>query len=60
MARPRFRHLLRRSLLGFLPDQGLGAVDAVSRVMARELGWSEKQRAAEADAYRARAEAVPV
>jgi glycerol-3-phosphate dehydrogenase len=46
--------MLRRSYLGFLPDRGVGAADAASRVMQRELGWSEFRRIEEVDAYRAR------
>lgn len=52
--------LLRRSLLGFQPDQGIAAADAVSQLMARELKWSESQRQREVESYRARVEAVPV
>jgi glycerol-3-phosphate dehydrogenase len=50
--------MLRRSLLGFRPDQGLRAVEAVADWMGRELGWSPAQRAAEVEAYRRRAREV--
>jgi glycerol-3-phosphate dehydrogenase len=46
--------LLRRSLLGFRPDQGAAAVEPVSRLMGRELDWSESQRRREVESYRAR------
>ncbi len=52
--------MLRRSLLGFRPDQGLRAADAVAFWMARELGWSETQRQREVEAYRRRAQEVTV
>lgn len=45
--------LLRRTRLGFTVDQGLGALDGVATLMARELGWiaeeSRTQRAAYLD-----------
>jgi glycerol-3-phosphate dehydrogenase len=41
----------RRSLLGATADQGWSAVDAVSRLVARERGWSETQRLAAIDVY---------
>ncbi|MGB9605326.1 MAG: glycerol-3-phosphate dehydrogenase C-terminal domain-containing protein, partial [Bryobacteraceae bacterium] len=50
--------MLRRSLLGFRPDQGLRAVEAVADRMARELGWSAAERDAEVDSYRRRAQEV--
>jgi len=50
--------MLRRSLLGFRPDQGLRAVEAVADWMGRELGWSAAHRAAEVEAYRRRAREV--
>ncbi len=52
--------MLRRSLLGFRPDQGLRAVDAVASWMGRELGWSEAQRQKEVEAYRRRVQEVTV
>lgn len=54
--------MLRRSYLGFAPDRGAGAADAVSYRMQRELRWSEERRRKEVRAYRARVERdlVPV
>jgi glycerol-3-phosphate dehydrogenase len=46
--------MLRRSYLGFLPDRGVDAADRASRVMQRELGWTEFRRIEEVNAYRAR------
>ncbi|MGH9158463.1 MAG: glycerol-3-phosphate dehydrogenase/oxidase [Vicinamibacteraceae bacterium] len=43
--------LLRRTRLGFRADQGNGAVERVARLMAGELGWSEKRRLDETRAY---------
>ena len=43
--------LLRRSLLGFSPDQGRKAAPAVARLMADELGWTAARQAAELEAY---------
>jgi glycerol-3-phosphate dehydrogenase len=48
--------MLRRSYLGFAPDRGAGAADAVSYRMQRELQWSEERRRNEVRAYRARIE----
>jgi glycerol-3-phosphate dehydrogenase len=44
--------LLRRTLLGFSPDQGTRAVAAAAAVMARELRWTPVRTAAEIEAYR--------
>lgn len=52
--------MLRRSLLGFRPDQGLRAAPAVAAWMARELGWSDSRRLAEIEAYQHRAQEVTV
>lgn len=52
--------MLRRSLLGFRPDQGTRAVEAVSRWMARELGWPEARRRAEVEQYQHRVQEVRV
>jgi len=43
--------LLRRSLLGFSPDQGMAAAPAVARLMAEELNWTAARQAAELEAY---------
>jgi glycerol-3-phosphate dehydrogenase len=48
--------MLRRSYLGFAPDRGAGAADAVSYRMQRELQWSEERRRTEVRTYRARVE----
>jgi glycerol-3-phosphate dehydrogenase len=48
--------MLRRSYLGFAPDRGAGAADAVSYRMQRELQWSEERRRHEVRTYRARVE----
>jgi glycerol-3-phosphate dehydrogenase len=47
--------LLRRSLLGLAPCQGLDAVDAVAAEMGALLGWDAATRLRQADEYRARA-----
>ncbi len=52
--------MLRRSLLGFSRDRGLGALEAVAAWMARELGWPESRRRAEIEAYRHQVEEVMV
>jgi len=44
--------LLRRSLVGFRPDQGLNAAEAVANVMAEELKWTAARKAAEIRSYR--------
>jgi glycerol-3-phosphate dehydrogenase len=44
--------LLRRTLLGFTPDQGLAAVPAVAALMSRELKWSPARTASEVEDYR--------
>ena len=43
--------LLRRTRLGFGPDQGRLALPRVAAVMAAELGWSTSERDAECAAY---------
>jgi glycerol-3-phosphate dehydrogenase len=43
----------RRSDLGFQPDLGWDAAEAVSLVMQREIGWDDARRLAELDAYQA-------
>jgi glycerol-3-phosphate dehydrogenase len=48
--------MLRRSYLGFAPDRGAGAADAVSHRMQRELQWSEDRRQSEVRTYLARVE----
>jgi glycerol-3-phosphate dehydrogenase len=45
--------LLRRSLLGFTPDQGQAALPAVAAEMGRLLDWTPERSAQECDAYRA-------
>jgi glycerol-3-phosphate dehydrogenase len=44
--------LLRRSLVGFRPDQGLGVAEAVANVMAEELMWTPARKMAEIRGYR--------
>lgn len=44
--------MLRRSLLGFQPDQGIRALPAVAAWMGRELGWSEAERESEIESYK--------
>jgi glycerol-3-phosphate dehydrogenase len=44
--------MLRRSFLGFRPDRGRCAAEAVSRRMQLELGWSEDERRREVEAFR--------
>ena len=43
--------LLRRTLLGFSPDQGRRALPGVIACMGDELNWSATKRAEELDAY---------
>jgi glycerol-3-phosphate dehydrogenase len=45
--------LFRRTPIGFGPDQGMGVVEEVAILMARELGWSEERRLVEIAACRA-------
>ncbi len=45
--------LLRRLSTTIRPDRGLGVAEAVSRVMARELGWEEPRRREELERFRA-------
>lgn len=45
--------LLRRTLLGLAPDQGLTVLDSVVALLAEELSWSPTRAAAEAEDYRA-------
>ncbi|MGE0439534.1 MAG: glycerol-3-phosphate dehydrogenase/oxidase [Gemmatimonadales bacterium] len=49
----------RLSIASETPDAGLAAVEPVSRLMARELGWDESRRVVEADRYRDLAAAIP-
>ena len=44
--------LLRRTLLGFRPDQGVKTMLAVAPLMAAELGWTALETAAEIEHYR--------
>ncbi len=46
--------MLRRSYLGFQHDRGTRAADAVSRLMQRELAWSDEQRRDEVARYLAK------
>jgi len=39
--------LLRRSLMGFTPDQGMAAAGTVARLLAQELGWTAAREAEE-------------
>jgi glycerol-3-phosphate dehydrogenase len=43
--------MFRRTRLGFTPDQGAGAADAVARLMMTELGWSAARAAHELARY---------
>ncbi|MGH9899909.1 MAG: glycerol-3-phosphate dehydrogenase C-terminal domain-containing protein, partial [Pyrinomonadaceae bacterium] len=43
--------MLRRTLLGFRPDQGQSAAARVAALMAKELGWTSAREAAELRAY---------
>jgi glycerol-3-phosphate dehydrogenase len=45
--------LLRRTRLGFSPDQGVGAAAAAAAILARERGWSAARTEAELAAYEA-------
>lgn len=49
----------RLSLAYETPDAGLDALEAVSRLMARELGWDEARRREEVERYRDLASAIP-
>jgi len=48
----------RRTLVGYGPHAGLGAVDAAAELAVRHVGWSDERAAREADAFRAQAEAT--
>lgn len=43
--------LLRRTLLGFAPDQAVDTAPEVAAIMGRELGWSSDTTRHELDAY---------
>jgi glycerol-3-phosphate dehydrogenase len=47
--------MLRRSYLGFAPDRGLRAAEAVARWMQRELRWSDDERRRQLHTYQTRA-----
>ena len=47
--------MLRRSAIGLGASQGLDAIDTVAREMGAILGWSDKERQNQIDAYRASA-----
>ena len=49
----------RLSIAHETPDAGLAAVETVSRLMGRELGWDDARRREEADRYRELARAIP-
>jgi glycerol-3-phosphate dehydrogenase len=49
----------RLSIAYETPDAGLAAVDTVSRLMGRELGWDDTRRREESDRYRELARAIP-
>lgn len=44
--------MLRRTPLGFAPDQGVGAAPRVAEVLGRELGWTAAEQTAQVDRYR--------
>ena len=44
--------LLRRTMLGLRPCQGLDCIDRVADVVGAEIGWDADRRAAEIAAYR--------
>jgi hypothetical protein len=43
--------MLRRSLLGFTPDQGQSAIDTVARELGRLFRWGTERIANEQDVY---------
>ncbi|MGO1318150.1 MAG: glycerol-3-phosphate dehydrogenase/oxidase, partial [Cellulomonadaceae bacterium] len=50
--------LMHRTRLNYeVADRGLGALEEISQILARELGWDEDRRTAEIASYTARAEA---
>lgn len=49
----------RLSIAHETADAGLGAVEVVSQLMGRELGWDETRRRDESDRYRELARAIP-
>ncbi len=52
--------MIRRLSLAYeTPDAGLAALDGVSRLMSRELGWDETRRREEIERYRELASAIP-
>ncbi|MGC4107739.1 MAG: glycerol-3-phosphate dehydrogenase/oxidase [Thermomicrobiales bacterium] len=44
--------VLRRTMIGYAPDAGFGALEASAAVAQRALGWSDERTEAEVDAYR--------
>jgi glycerol-3-phosphate dehydrogenase len=44
--------VLRRMHLGMTADRGLGSIEAVAAVAARELGWSREQTGQQAEEFR--------
>ncbi|HEX7291013.1 MAG TPA: glycerol-3-phosphate dehydrogenase/oxidase, partial [Conexibacter sp.] len=48
----------RRTLVGYGPTAGLGAVDAAAELAVRHVGWSEERAASEVAAFRAQATAA--
>ena len=44
--------LLRRTLHGFAPNQGLELVEPAAELLAARLGWSESRQSEEVGAYR--------
>ncbi len=49
----------RLSIAHETPDAGLAAVEPVSKLMGRELGWDDTRRREESDRYRELARAIP-
>lgn len=49
--------MVRRSQIFYIaPDQGLECIDKVADLMAKEIGWSEKEKKDNIDCYRAEVE----
>ncbi|MGC4190579.1 MAG: glycerol-3-phosphate dehydrogenase/oxidase [Thermomicrobiales bacterium] len=44
--------VLRRSMIGYAPDAGFGALDALAPIVQQAQGWSDERIAGDMDAYR--------
>lgn len=44
--------LMRRTMIGLEPGQGLGSVERAAGILGEHLGWDSERRSAEVEAYR--------